>query len=122
MRYLINNIRKRISSFGFAFAGIWKLIKSEPNARIHLAMTIIAIIAGFLFHISSKEWSLIIFAIAIVWAAEAFNTAIEKLTDHIFTGYDETAKNIKDIAAGAVLICAIAAFITGILIFLPKIF
>jgi diacylglycerol kinase len=60
--------------------------------------------------------------IALVWAAEAFNTAIEKLTDHLFPEYHETARFAKDVAAGAVLVCAIAALVCGLIIFLPKLF
>jgi len=112
--------KKRLKSFGFAFTGLYELVKSEPNARIHLAATICAVLAGFLLRISNAEWCIISIAIALVWAAEAFNTVIEKLVDHLFPGYHETARVVKDISAGAVLVCAIAALICGLIIFLPK--
>lgn len=115
-----NGINKRIRSFGFAFKGIWDLIKSEPNARIHLIATICAIILGIPLRISRFEWCIILIVIALVWAAEAFNTVIEKLVDHFFKDYHETARITKDISAGAVLICSIAALICGLIIFLPK--
>ncbi|MDP4184916.1 MAG: diacylglycerol kinase family protein [Bacteroidota bacterium] len=114
-------MKKRIFSFKYAFTGIYELIKSEPNARIHLAATICAVAAGFFLQISTSEWCFVIFAIAIVFAAEAFNTVFEKLVDHLFKEYHETARLAKDIAAGGVLICAIAAFIVGLIIFLPKV-
>ena len=113
--------RKRLNSFGYAFRGLFSLIKSEPNAQIHCIAAIIAIALGFFFKISAIEWSFIIFAIAIVLAAEGFNTVIEKLVDHLFPDYHETAKIAKDVAAGAVLISAIAALTIGIIIFAPKI-
>mgnify|MGYP001484235627 CR=1 FL=1 len=115
-----NGFRKRIKSFGYAFTGIYELIKSEPNARIHALATICALTAGFILKISGAEWCVILIVIALVWAAEAFNTVIEKLVDHLFPSYHETARIAKDISAGAVLICAIAAFICGLIIFLPK--
>ena len=115
------NLNKRIRSFGYAFTGLYELVKSEPNAQIHLLATICVIIAGFYFHISRQEWCVVIFAIAIVFAAEAINTAIEKLADHLFPERHETARVAKDVAAGAVLICAIAAVICGLIIFLPKV-
>jgi diacylglycerol kinase (ATP) len=111
----------RVSSFGFAFRGIYELIKSEPNARIHLAATIIALLAALLLHISKTEWCILMIVIALVWAAEAFNTVIEKIIDLHFKEHNETARIIKDISAGAVLICSIAALICGLIIFLPKI-
>jgi diacylglycerol kinase len=117
-----NGLNKRIRSFGYAFKGIWELIKSEPNARIHLVATICALILGFSLKISQSEWCIILIVIALVWTAEAFNTAIEKLVDHLFKDYHETARISKDISAGAVLICAIIALICGFIIFLPKLF
>jgi len=117
-----NGLNKRLKSFGYAFNGIVKLIKSEPNARIHLVATVGALIAGFLFHISPSEWCIILIVIALVWAAEGFNTVIEKLVDHLFKDYHETARITKDIAAGAVLICAIIALTCGLIIFLPKLY
>lgn len=112
--------KKRVRSFGFAFTGIYELFKSEPNARIHALATVCALAAGYLFKISGAEWCAILIVIALVWASEAFNTVIEKLVDHLFPAYHETARITKDISAGAVLFCAIAAFICGLIIFLPK--
>lgn len=117
-----NGFRKRIKSFGFAFSGIYELFKSEPNARIHFFAAICALIAGILLRISKSEWCVILIVIALVWAAEAFNTVIEKLIDHLFPEYHETARIIKDISAGAVLVCALVALVCGLIIFLPKLF
>jgi diacylglycerol kinase len=117
-----HGFKKRIKSFGYAFAGIYELFKSEPNARIHFLATICALIAGVLLRISTSEWCIILVLIALVWATEAFNTVIEKLTDHLFHDYHETARIAKDISAGAVLVCAVVALICGLIIFLPKLF
>lgn len=116
-----NGFKKRVKSFGYAFTGIFELIKSEPNARIHLVATIAAVFAGFFLKISGSEWCVVLIVIALVWAAEAFNTVIEKLADHLFPESNETARIVKDVSAGAVLICAIAALACGLIIFLPKI-
>jgi diacylglycerol kinase len=116
-----NGFVRLIKSFGYAFTGIHRLLRSEPNTRIHLLATACALIAGKILRISNSEWCIILIVIALVWASEAFNTAIEKLTDHLFPGYHETARIAKDISAGAVLVCAIAALVCGLIIFLPKI-
>ncbi len=115
-----NGLKKRIRSFGYAFAGLYELARWEPNARIHLVATILAVAAGFFLRISPLEWCVIVIVIALVWAAEGFNTAVEKLADHFFPEYHETARMAKDISAGAVLICALAALACGLVIFLPK--
>jgi diacylglycerol kinase (ATP) len=113
---------KRLKSFAFAFRGIFDLFRTEPNARIHFAVTLAVVVAGFLFNISKMEWIAILFAIAMVISAEAFNTSIEKLVNHLFPYQHESARIIKDISAGAVLICAIIAIVIGCIIFLPKLF
>jgi len=115
-----NGFVRLIKSFGYAFTGIYDLLRSEPNTRIHLLATICALIAGILLRISKTEWCIILIVIALVWAAEAFNTAIEKLTDHLFPEYHEKARFAKDISAGAVLVCAMAALVCGLIIFVPK--
>ncbi len=117
-----NSFTRLIKSFRYSFTGINELLRSEPNTRIHLLATVCALIAGILLRISKSEWCIILIVIALVWAAEAFNTAIEKLTDHLFPEYHETARFAKDVAAGAVLVCAIAALVCGLIIFLPKLF
>jgi len=112
--------KKLLRSFGYAFSGLSEMVKSEQNVRLHLLVTICVIIAGFLLKITLIEWCLVLICISLVWVAEAFNTAIERLTDHIFNERHQTARMVKDISAGAVLVCAIIAAVCGVIIFLPK--
>lgn len=113
-------IKARLKSFKYAFTGIAELF-TEPNARIHAVMAIISIIGGFFFSITTTEWCFVILSIAAVLSAEAFNSAIESLTDLVSPEYHKLAKKTKDLAAGAVLLMAIGAAIVGIIIFLPKV-
>lgn len=112
--------KKLLRSFGYAFSGLSEMVKSEQNVRLHLLVTICVIIAGFLLKITLIEWCLVLICISLVWVAEAFNTAIERLTDHIFNERHQTARMVKDVSAGAVLVCAIIAAVCGVIIFLPK--
>ena len=111
---------KRLNSFRYAFAGLAGLIRSEANAKIHTGLTIFVIAAGFFFDLTPVEWCLIIFAIASVFSAEAFNTALENLTDLVSPEHHPLAGKAKDVAAAAVLLTAIGAAIVGVIIFLPK--
>lgn len=113
--------RKRLASFGYAFNGIRLLIQNEHNAWIHCIAAICVIISGFFFNLSPTEWILVTIVIGAVFAAEAINSSIESLADLVSPGYNEVIKKTKDLAAGAVLITAIAATIVGFIIFLPKI-
>ena len=114
-------LKQRLDSFKFAFKGMRNLFKTEPNAVIHLIAAILAIGLGFFFSISTTEWCFVIFAIALVFCAEAFNTSIEHLTNLVSPDYNELAGKTKDAAAAAVLFVAIGAALVGIIIFLPKI-
>lgn len=110
-----------LSSFKFAFNGIFCSFKSERNIKIHILATILVIIMGIGLKISLIEWAIIILAIASVIGSELFNTALEVVVDMFTKDYNEYAKKAKDIAAGAVLIFAISAGIIGFIIFIPKI-
>jgi len=114
-------IKERLKSFQYALKGILLLFQTEPNAKIHLAITFIVVAGGFFFSISSTEWCLLILAIAIVLCAEGMNTAIEYLTDLVSPNIHPLAGKTKDVAAGAVLLAAIGAAIVGCIIFIPKI-
>lgn len=115
------NIRKALKSFRYAGVGIYDLFRHENNAKIHLLAAILIVAAGIGFKLSVTEWCIITIQIALVWSAEAFNTAIEKLADTVTTDYHPSIKIVKDVAAAGVLILAISAVIVAGFIFLPKI-
>ena len=77
------------------------------------------IIAGIVLGITRTEWIMVVMCIGTVIAAELFNTAIEKLVDLVSPERHPVAGRVKDIAAGAVLVCAVAAAIIGLIIFIP---
>ena len=113
------NIKKKIKSFGYAYKGIISYITNEHNAWIHLGISVFVILAGLFFHLTKAEWIIVIFCIGFVLTAEAFNTAIERLVNIVSPEHNPSAGNVKDIAAGAVLISAITAAIIGLIIFIP---
>ena len=115
------SISKRFKSFSFAFNGLLNLIKNEHNARIHMAAAICVVILGILLHISRTEWILLTIAVGLVFISELFNTALEKLSDIVDPEWNINIRQIKDYSAGAVLISAVIALITGGLIFIPRI-
>jgi len=113
------SVHGRIRSFRFAFSGLRYLIASEYNSWLHLTATAAAIIFGLVVRLSAGEWLWIVAAIAGVWLAEAFNTAIERLADVVSFERDPRLKVVKDVAAAGVLVSAIAAATIGLLIFYP---
>ncbi len=115
------SLAKRAKSFRHALDGIIYLARNEHNARVHLFVFAGVVLAGFIFHLSAMEWIAVLIVSGAVFTAEAFNTAIEKIADFVCPEFHEKIKPVKDVAAGAVLFTAIAAAITGLLIFIPKI-
>jgi diacylglycerol kinase len=116
----IISLSKILRSFGYAFKGIAYATSTQLNFRVHLVAMLIAILMGYALHINVNEWVWIILCITLVLVMELLNTAIETLTDLVSPGYHEKAGHVKDIAAGAVVITALFALITGVIIFLPK--
>lgn len=115
------SIVKRVKSITHAGRGLWLFVKNTHNARIHMIVLILVIIAGFYFKITSYEWVSVVLVSGLVLVAEAFNTAIEIDIDLTSPEYHPYARDTKDVAAGAVLISSIVAIIIGIIIFSPHI-
>jgi diacylglycerol kinase (ATP) len=116
------SLRARAQSFVAAGRGLAVLLANEANARIHLAATIAAIALGGWLDLDAAEWCWIALAIALVWVTEALNSALEALADAVHPGRDPRIGRAKDLAAGAVLVAAIAAAVIGALLFGPRLF
>jgi diacylglycerol kinase (ATP) len=107
------------NAFIIAFKGIGFAFK-ERNFLIDIFCAIVTIISGFILNISNLEWIAILFCIALVLSFEMLNTAIEKTIDHLHPQQHSKAGEIKDIAAGSVLVAVIFSGVIGGIIFIPK--
>lgn len=115
------SIKRLSKSFCYAFAGFKKSFREESNMKIHILVSILVIIFGFLFKVSSLEWIVLLFAIGLVLGAELLNTSIENLVDLVCKDRNEQAGLVKDVSASFVMVLAIVAAIVGLIIFIPKI-
>ena len=113
MKVFIDFIQSRIQSFQYAFSGLRDVLLTEHNAWIHAIFTILGLVLALWLRISFTEFVLIIIVITLVWVAEVFNTVLEVVVNMVSPRYTTAAKRAKDIAAGAVLVAAIGAFIVG---------
>jgi len=113
--------KQRGNSFSYAWDGIKGLLRTEHNSWIHLGLTIMVVVLSIYFRINLSEVVSLVIVTAMVWAAELFNTAIEKSMDFLSKDIQPQIKLIKDLAAAAVLITALAALVVGALIFIPRI-
>jgi diacylglycerol kinase len=109
----------RIRSFGFAFRGWWHVLRTQQNAWIHAFISTAVIIVSLWLRLPPRDWAVLLVTIAIVWAAEFFNTAIEAVVDLASPVQHPLAEVGKDVGAAAVLIAALAAAGVGLLILGP---
>ncbi len=115
-------IKEFIRGFRFAINGIAHAAATEMNFRLHLLVAVIVIGCGIFFQIEMTEWSMIAICFGMVFGAECFNTAIERLADRVSKENDPLIGHAKDLAAGAVLVVAFSAAAVGLIIFLPKVY
>lgn len=117
---MVNKSKNVISSFKYAFQGMFSALKTERNLKIHVTIMMLVIIAGIVLKISKIEWIICIILFGLVIGGEMFNSAIETVVDIAMPDINPKAKFAKDAAAGAVLVFAIASAIIGFMIFGPK--
>ena len=110
-------VRARWRAVGCAGAGIGALVRTQAHARIHLAASTVVVGMGVLMRVSMAEWCWLIAAMGAVWVAEALNTAVELVADAACPEFHPLVGRAKDVAAGAVLLAAIAAVGIGVCVF-----
>ena len=113
------SLAARLKSFGYAFAGLRTLLTEQHNARIHLLATVLVVALAAWLQVSREDWLALLLAIALVWLAEAMNTALEYLCDAAVPQQDPLIARAKDVAAAGVLICSGVAVLVAILVFQP---
>ncbi|MFK7732110.1 MAG: diacylglycerol kinase family protein [Pseudomonadales bacterium] len=116
------SLASRLRSFSYAISGLLKLVSTEHNAWIHAVATISVFGLAWQCGITRFEWMVLLLAVAMVWVAEALNTAVEYLANAVSLEFNPHIKHAKDIAAGAVLLAALFAAALGSLVFYPYLF
>lgn len=109
----------KLSSFLNALRGLAFMLATQRHAQIHAAATLIVVAMGWWLKMESNGWCWLVVAIGMVFSAEAFNTAIERLADRVTLERDPLIRHAKDVAAGAVLCAAITAAIIGFIVLGP---
>lgn len=108
----------RSASFGHALRGLRVLLR-QPNARIHAVAAVLASAAGLALRIDTTQWLAVVLAMVLVIGAEALNTALELVVDLASPEWHALARDAKDVAAAAVLVCSVGAAVVGALVFGP---
>lgn len=111
-------------SFRYAFVCAWNGItyafRTQRNMKIHLTTALLALMLGIVLSIDAASWTAVVICIALVFAAECLNTALESVVDLVAPEYHELARRTKDCAAGAVLILACCSLVVAGIVFVPR--
>jgi undecaprenol kinase len=110
-----------VRSFGYAIEGLVYLVRTQRNFRIHLLVALVAVATGAATSLNGVEWSVLVLTIALVIMTEALNTGVELAVSLASPELRPKAKAAKDVAAGAVLLAAIASVAVGIALFGPRV-
>ncbi len=113
------SIVKRAQSFNHAGRGVKLFLATTHNAWVHICIMLLAFALGLFLGITQLEWIILVLVSGMVLAAEAMNTAIEIDIDLTSPEYHPYARDTKDVAAGAVLITSLTAFVVGVIVFVP---
>lgn len=106
-------------SFRFAFVGLWHVLRTQRNFRIEATIGVAAVVLAAWLRITPPEWAALAVVIALVLILEGLNTSLEIAVDLASPALDPKAKVAKDVAAGMVLVAALASVAVGIAIFTP---
>ena len=116
------DLAKLQRSFACATVGLFHVIATEQNMRLHFVVAGAVAAAGVFFRVSTVEWAILVLCITQVMAAEAINSALERLADRVSMKEHYLIKHAKDAAAGGVLLVSAGAALAGAIIFLPRIY
>ncbi len=116
---MIKFLQSRARSFGYAFSGMWFMLRTQRNAWIHALASLMVLLLATWLRLPARDWAVLIIAIAMVWTSEFINTALEAAVDLACPQHHHLARRGKDVGAAAVLIAALSSILIGLLILGP---
>lgn len=106
-----------LKSFQYAFRGLVYCINNERNMRVHSVAAFYVLLLSLFFDLSRTRYAVLFLTISAVMTAELFNTVAEELSDLTAASFHPVVRIIKDLAAGGVLVAALAAAAVGVCFF-----
>jgi undecaprenol kinase len=93
----------------FACAGIAHGLRSERSLRTQALALLAVLLLLAIARPAPVWWAIVILACSSVLAAELFNTAVERLADHLHPDIHPEIRIVKDCAAASVLLSSVGA-------------
>ncbi|MBP9750251.1 MAG: diacylglycerol kinase [Candidatus Peribacteraceae bacterium] len=107
-------------SLTFAFRGLAAFWREERNFRLETLCLIPVLGVGLWLGLQPLEWAAVALAAGMVLGAEAANTIVEDMLDHLHPSHHTTVGRIKDMCAGLVLLSGLAALAVAASVLLPR--
>lgn len=114
-------VKRTIDKFASAFEGVYAGLRYDRSILIQILLALASVIFFAVLGINQIEWLFVISAIFVVLVTEFLNSAIEDICDLLIQEYHLHVKEIKDIAAAAVLIAAVYATVVAGVILLGRV-
>jgi diacylglycerol kinase (ATP) len=115
----LSNSPNRVESLGYALAGWLYMLRHQKNTRIMAVASVIVFGVAVWLGLDTTGWAILVIAITGVWMAEFLNAAVEAVVNLASPDFHPMAKVAKDVAAAAVLLCAVASVLIGLLVMGP---
>ncbi|MFA5946221.1 MAG: diacylglycerol kinase family protein [Patescibacteria group bacterium] len=110
-------IRTFFRSIKHALRGLAELFSAEQSFRIQVLATIAVLAFMFVFRLEAWQRILLVLLCSAVLILEIINSIIERVADAVQPRLSPMVRDVKDMMAGAVLLCALCAVGVGIAIF-----
>jgi len=117
----MNRIRSFAHSLKHALRGLLYVLKYEKNFQNEIAVGLLVVLGMIFFDVTRAETIVLFFVVFGVLIMEILNTIMERVVDILKPRVHPYAKLIKDLMAASVLLSAILAIVTGLIIFIPYI-
>jgi diacylglycerol kinase len=119
MNHIRHHLRRHTISLRFAFEGVVWAIRTQPNYRIHIALSAITFAAAAHYHLERSDVLILAVLVVVGFVIETLNSSIEATLDCVSLERREDIKIAKDAAAAAMLIFAVGATFIAIAVFAP---
>jgi len=104
-----DGLRHILAAGGYSLQGLRRLWR-ETAFRHEAIAGVAAVVAMSCAGVGFSALALGVVLILLVFAAEALNTALEEVVDHVSPDYSLAAKHAKDLGSLAAAFCVVAAF------------
>ncbi len=112
MRSLLSP-RRFFRSLDHAWRGVRLTFRTEHSFRVDVAAALVVLGCGVVFPLERWARALLVVVTMFVMVLELVNSSVERLVDLLRPRLDETARDVKDVMAAAVLIASVGAFLVG---------